>query len=230
MSLLDRFLVRGTVARAEHGPSRFHRLTLTVPGPLPWKPGQHIRVQVGGVPGPRRTYSVWAHEGRTLQLYVLDHDGAGPGARWARAAAPGQRVLFGRPEGGLVTRPGARHLFVGDETASVAFGPMMRSLHEEGATVRGLLEVGEEADRLPLPDGADLSWRYRHGAPAAASPTLLAALAGLSFPAGRDAVAYVAGEARTVQAVRGHLVRERGWERRAVVTKPFWCPGKRGLD
>jgi hypothetical protein len=26
------------------------------------------------------------------------------------------------------------------------------------------------------------------------------------------------------------LVRERGWPRRSVLTKPFWTPGKRGMD
>ncbi|MEO3828389.1 SIP domain-containing protein [Actinomadura sp. B10D3] len=39
-----------------------------------------------------------------------------------------------------------------------------------------------------------------------------------------------AGEARTVQAVRAHLVRERGWPRRSVLVKPFWTPGKRGME
>nr|WP_268244740.1 SIP domain-containing protein [Microbispora rosea] len=43
-------------------------------------------------------------------------------------------------------------------------------------------------------------------------------------------VAYLAGEARECQAVRAHLVRERGWPRKAVVVKPFWTPGRRGLD
>ncbi|WP_245668028.1 SIP domain-containing protein [Actinomadura macra] len=38
------------------------------------------------------------------------------------------------------------------------------------------------------------------------------------------------GEARTVQAVRAHLVGDRGWPRRSVLVKPFWTPGKRGLE
>jgi NADPH-dependent ferric siderophore reductase len=43
-------------------------------------------------------------------------------------------------------------------------------------------------------------------------------------------VAYVAGEARTCQAVRNRLVTELGWSRRQIVLKPFWTPGKRGMD
>lgn len=38
------------------------------------------------------------------------------------------------------------------------------------------------------------------------------------------------GEARTVQAVRAHLVGERGWPRRSVQVKPYWTPGRRGMD
>ncbi|WP_433221091.1 SIP domain-containing protein [Microtetraspora malaysiensis] len=47
---------------------------------------------------------------------------------------------------------------------------------------------------------------------------------------GEPGVAYLAGEVRACQAVRGHLVGERGWSRRDVVVKPFWTPGRRGMD
>lgn len=43
-------------------------------------------------------------------------------------------------------------------------------------------------------------------------------------------VEYVAGEARAARAVRKVLVQEAGWDRRAVLTKPFWTPGKRGTE
>lgn len=47
---------------------------------------------------------------------------------------------------------------------------------------------------------------------------------------GTPGTAYLAGEAGTVQMVREHLVRDRGWHRRDVVTKPFWAPGRTGMD
>ncbi len=46
---------------------------------------------------------------------------------------------------------------------------------------------------------------------------------------GGPGAAYVAGEARTCQMVRDHLVRERDWPRTSIKVKPFWAPGKRGL-
>ncbi|WP_216899809.1 SIP domain-containing protein, partial [Nocardia alni] len=64
---------------------------------------------------------------------------------------------------------------------------------------------------------------------AAASQTLLSAVRDLDLPPtpGR---AYLAGEARTIQLITKHLVQERDWPRRAIRTKPFWTPGKRGMD
>ena len=51
----------------------------------------------------------------------------------------------------------------------------------------------------------------------------------LTLPA-EPGTAYLAGEARTCQAVRAHPVRDRGWPRRSVLVKPFWPPGKRGME
>ena len=43
-------------------------------------------------------------------------------------------------------------------------------------------------------------------------------------------VAYLAGEARTIQTLRKILITERGWDRRQIRTKPFWTPGRTGLE
>lgn len=254
--LIGQFFQAGVVTETSPIAARMLRISIKSAG-QEWMPGQQIRVCVGdpGSPagwldGLRRTYSVWSYDGEVLTLCVLDH-GDGPGARWARSVRPGQEVLFGKPEGAMVLRPAAYHVFVGEETASVAFGPMMRALLEAdgGADIRGVIEVGYPADRLPMPDRPEpgqsrpdavqpepdrpepdrLSWRYRHGAPAASSQSLVTAVAELELP-DEPGSAYVAGEARTVQLVAQHLVRERGWPRRAIRTKPFWAPGRTGLD
>lgn len=254
--LIGQFFQAGVVTETAPIAARMLRISIKSAG-QEWMPGQQIRVCVGdpGSPsgwldGLRRTYSVWNYDGEVLTLCVLDH-GDGPGARWARSVQPGQEVLFGKPEGAMVLRPAAYHVFVGEETASVAFGPMMRALLEadDRADIRGVIEVGYPADRLPLPDRPEpgrpepgepepdagrpepdrLSWQYRHGAPAASSQTLVRAVSELELP-DEPGSAYVAGEARTVQWVAQHLVRDRGWPRRAIRTKPFWAPGRTGLD
>jgi NADPH-dependent ferric siderophore reductase len=235
--LIGQFFRAGQVLEVSPVAARMRRITLAVPE-LAWTPGQQVRVCVGDIGAPaswldgmRRTYSVWEYEGpaqpdgpAVMRLCVLDH-GDGPGARWARSVRAGDEVLFSPPAGPLVLRPAAHHLFVGEETAAVAFGPMLRALSR--ANWRAVIEVDAPASRLPLPGG--VTWRYRDGAPAASSASLVAAVAELDLPS-KPGVAYVAGEARTVQAVAAHLVRERGWPRRAVRTKPFWSPGKAGMD
>jgi NADPH-dependent ferric siderophore reductase len=230
--LLDRMFARGVVGTCEQITPRMRRISLTGPEltGLSWVPGQQVRVRIteaGGM-GTLRTYSVWAHEEDWLELCVLDH-GDGPGARWIRGIRVGAEVLFRRPEGKLVAAGSAAyHLFAGEETASVAFGAMLRSL-PASARVYGAIEVAGEADRLPLPRAAELTWRYRGSESAAVSAGLVAAVRELELPA-EPGIAYLAGEARTCQAVRAHLVRERNWPRRSVLIKPFWTPGKRGME
>ncbi|NUR87342.1 MAG: siderophore-interacting protein [Nonomuraea sp.] len=231
-SLRDRLLVEARVLEVEQVAARMRRIRLTGPAiaGLDWTPGQHVRVVVptGGwlLGGPLRTYSIWHLDPswEALDLVGYDHGGDAPGATWVRTAAPGDRVFFTRPDGRLVVRHGGPyHLFAGDETASVAFGAML-----------GALPAGEEAfgvveaeDHLPLP--RDLARIRRDGDSSVPSGRLVEAVADLKLP-DRPGIAYLAGEARTIQAIRTHLVRDRGWPRRAILTKPFWTPGRRGLD
>ncbi|MEU5596520.1 siderophore-interacting protein [Streptomyces sp. NPDC020298] len=222
--VLDLLMLRGTVTAADRIAARMRRLRVegdALAG-LEVRPGQQVRVLVGtGL--TRRTYSVWRYEpAGAVELCVLDHPGAGPGARWGRTAEVGDQVRLGKPEGSFVLRPdAAHHVFVGEETASVAFGPMLAAL-PAGARITGCVETDTAADRLPLTHADRLDWLERGGT---SLPEAVRRLA--PEPGG---VAYVAGEARTVQAVRKVLVREAGWDRRSVLTKPFWAPGRRGLE
>ncbi|MFI0350444.1 siderophore-interacting protein [Actinomadura sp. 9N407] len=214
------------------------RLVADEPIDFAYVPGQHVRVQindplsVSGLlrPGETlRTYTIWelVPEERAVELRVHLYDGDGIGLKWMRAAASGERVTLWWPQGDFFTRPAPFHLFVGEETAGAAFGPMLRAL-DPSAVVYGLLESESPEHDLPMPGPHRLRRVYRHGAPAASSRTLRTAIAELELPDG-DGAAYLAGEARTCQMVRDHLVRERGWDRRSIKVKPFWAPGKRGL-
>ncbi|WP_155060062.1 siderophore-interacting protein [Streptomyces blattellae] len=227
--VLERLLVRGTATAVESVGGRWRRVRLEGPGGLDWQPGHHVRVQVGelSLRAPRdllRTYTVWDYEGDALELRVFEH-GEGPGARWAREVEPGAPVMFKAPEGRFTIREGAAgHLFVGEETASVAFGAMMRALDGRG---RAVVEAGDPADRLPIE--GDVEWVDRGAASAFASERLVEAVASQEglVP---GTVAYIAGEAKTCQAVKRHLLQDRGWPRRDIVVKPFWTPGRRGMD
>ncbi|MEW2450959.1 siderophore-interacting protein [Streptomyces parvulus] len=220
--VLDLLTVRGTVTEAERLTARIRRLRIESGqlARLEVQPGQQVRVLVGGL--TLRTYSIWHYDpSGVVELCVLDHPAGGPGARWGHTVAPGEQVRLRRPEGTFTLRSdAAHHLFVGDETASVAFGAMLAAL-PRGAEVSGCIETATATDRLALPGGDRLEWVLRGEA---SLPDAVRRLA--PAPGG---IAYVAGEARDVQAVR-QVLREAGWDRRAVLTKPFWTPGKKGME
>lgn len=239
--ILDRLSVEGRIAETEPIAARMNRIRIVGDGlrKLTCAPGQQLRVFTGDPDasslrarlGDLRTYSVWHFDADAglLDLCVMDHPGAGPGARWARTARPGQAVRFRGPEGSFTLRPeGAYHVFVGEETASVAFGAMLAAVSAD-SRVYGAIETATAEARLPLPRADELAFMVRGNASAASSALLVDALRALDLP-DEPGVGYVAGEARTIQLVRDHLVRERGWPRRSVLTKPFWTPGKSGME
>lgn len=194
-----------------------------------WNPGDWIRIRISGV-ATLRTYSVWDADADAgwLEIVLFDHGTPDSvGLEWARHLEAGTRVSFlrGSSRGFPVDQNASQHLFVGDETAAAGFGAMLRALPKE-ATVQGVIEANTPEDQIELP--RELLRIERDGGSASPSQNLVDAVTSLDF-AGGAGTAYIAGEARTVQLIRTHLVRERGWDRRAVHTKPFWTPGKRGL-
>ncbi|MFE3190090.1 siderophore-interacting protein [Nocardia sp. NPDC059240] len=238
--LLDQFFTTGLISETERIAARAHRIRIAgqTLRQSDWLRGQHVRVATGdsaadGVlarVGDLRTYSVWHfdRESGELDLCVLDH-GDGPGARWGRNAVVGQRVRFRGPEGSFTLRAAAPyHLFAGEETASVALGAMLGAVPAEVA-VYGAIETATAEDRLPLPRAAELAHPLRGTASAARSEILVDAVRELELPH-TPGNAYLAGEARTIQMLVKHLVQERHWPRRAIHTKPFWTPGRRGMD
>lgn len=239
--VLDRLFLNARVSEIEAITPRMRRIRTTgeaLQG-LAHVPGQQVRVHTGDLMSARtwtrpgdllRTYSIWHLDpvAGDVDLCVLDH-GDGPGARWARELTVGQEVRFGRPEGSFTLRPdAAHHVFIGDETASVALGAMLGALPPT-ANASGAIETASADDRLPLPRADDLTWTLRGDASAAGSTVLLDAVRALDLPP-EPGIAYVAGEAHTIRLVREHLTNDRGWPRRSVVTKPFWTPGKKGME
>jgi NADPH-dependent ferric siderophore reductase len=241
--LTDRLFVRSSVEQVDQITPRMRRIRLTGGrlGSLPFAPGQQLRIlvtelfSVGTLRSmfrdSLRTYSVWDQDPQTeaFDLCVLDH-GDGPGARWSRRIRVGDEVSFRGPDGKFVLQPQASyHLFVGEETAQVAFGAILRALAPK-TDVHGVIELAATTDRLPLPHAEKITWLSRQGSTAEQSVSLIEALRSLDLPS-QPGFAYIAGESKTCAAARQHLVEERGWPARsAIAVKPFWTPGKRGLE
>ncbi|MFF4602154.1 siderophore-interacting protein [Streptomyces sp. NPDC001339] len=156
----------------------------------------------------------------------------GPASRWAAGARPGDRLTVLAPvvqdNGGVDFRPPAGTdwiLLTGDETALPAIAGILSWL-SPGTRAKVWLEVGHEDDRQPLPSfaDADVTWLVPDHAAAAGGEPVLDALRAAELPEGTP-YAWIAGEAGTIKAVRRHLVRERGFDRRAVKFTGYWRRG-----
>ena len=194
-----------------------------------WTPGDHVRIPIGSLL-VLRTYSIWDADATAgwLEMVLFDH-GTPKSVRldWAERLQPGQFVRIIRDPRRFAIDPGAAyHLFAGEETAAAGFGAMLRALPPD-LDARGVIQANTAADHIALP--RQLQRIERNGESAASSRQLASAVAAMDLPS-RPGVAYLAGEARTIQLVRSHLMRERGWPRRSIRVKPFWTPGRRGMD
>ncbi|MFE6743802.1 siderophore-interacting protein [Streptomyces tubercidicus] len=189
-----------------------------------------------------RSYTIreQRHEPREFDVDFALH-GAGPGAsplaggpasRWAAQARPGDRLTVLAPavedNGGVDFRPPSGTdwiLITGDETALPAIAGILSWL-SPGTRAKVWIEIAHEDDRQPLPSfaDADITWLVRDGATAAGSEPVLDALRAAELPEGTP-YAWIAGESGTVKAVRRHLVRERGFDRRAVKFTGYWRRG-----
>lgn len=243
-TLRDALFLSATVSETEQLTPNMRRVRFAGPRlqGLNWTPGQHVRLQVAGLidsvlrlraHDALRTYSIYDVDPTdgTLDIVMLDHgydrDAETPARRWAATVSFGDQVNLTRPQGNFVIRQDAPyHLFAGEETASVAFAAMLRALPSD-AVVHGVLEAGDAADHLPL--ARSLTLVERGAASAANSAVLADALRALELP-DEPGTAYLAGEARTIQTLRKILINERGWDRRQIRTKPFWTPGRTGME
>ncbi|MFG2137013.1 siderophore-interacting protein [Streptomyces sp. NPDC048650] len=161
-----------------------------------------------------------------------DTAAGGPASRWAAHARPGDRLTVLAPavedNGGVDFRPPPGTdwiLLTGDETALPAIAGILSWLSPR-THAKVWIEIAHEDDRQPLPTfaDADITWLVRDGARAAHHEPVLEALRAAELPEGTP-YAWVAGEAGTVKAVRRHLVRERGIDRRAVKFTGYWRRG-----
>jgi NADPH-dependent ferric siderophore reductase len=193
-------------------------------------PGQDLTLSLpaGDDRTVKRRYTV-----RTLDRTAARADidvvlhGDGPGARWAAAVAPGDRIEGIGPRGKIWADPGADwHLFVGDESYLPATFAMCAS-RPAGRTAGVVLEHDDDLTALPLTTEATLqgpTWVQRNPVGSGERGVgLVDALARIDLPAGTGH-GYVGGEAHAVRAVRAALI-GRGVAGDAISAKAYWRAG-----
>ncbi|MFF7011413.1 siderophore-interacting protein [Streptomyces fimicarius] len=182
-----------------------------------------------------RTYTVRAQrlraDGSTeVDLDFVLHGDGGPASRWARAAAPGDRLKVLGPAVADNTavrfRPPADTDWVlirADESALPAAAAALEWL-PAGLPARVWLEIPCTEDRQALNTAAKarISWLVRSEGAALCVEAVRAA----ELPQGTP-YAWIAGEASGVRALDHHLIRERGFGRERVTCAEYW---RRGLS
>ncbi|WP_372736014.1 siderophore-interacting protein [Nocardioides sp.] len=184
-----------------------------------------VRAEHGAEVQPaRRRYTVrqWNPQAHELTLDFVVHGDDGVAGPWAAQAQAGDVLVFEGPSGEYRPDPEADwHLLVGDEAALPAIAASLEVVPAGASVVVRLLCDGPDHEVALSTNGdLDLVWLHRTGS-GADSELLAAAVADLSFPAGR-VHAFVHGEADEVRAIRRHLLVERGLTRSEMSCSPYW--------
>jgi ferredoxin-NADP reductase len=219
-------LARVTAVRALTAEVLEADLAMVDPPELAFDAGQWVSVPFG--PKTVRAYSIASSPHAPSQVTLCaDVAPGGLGSQWFRALAPGMDVRFKGALGGFVLDPRdtRRLLLVAEEIGIVPLRAIVGELAADGFARRttlvswardaGWLVYDDELAALAgrHPDFAYHPVTSESGDAAAAVDRLVGDIAGL--------VAYVAGGAATITAVRGALM-ARGMERRAVKWERFW--------
>ena len=209
---------------ADDGPDQRFKLLLPRPGqrrPVLPDGGNNWYSQWAQMPDDvrpiLRTYTIrrFRCEDREVDVDFVLHGDGGPASAWARRAKVGDRVGIYGAYADYDPPPDADwQLIVGDDTALPAIGAI---LDRTRLPSRVYVEVGSAHHRIDL--AGEVTWMHRDD-----GQTLLDAVRAAAFPDGR-AYAWVAGESTAVQAIRRHLVHERGVPREAVTFTGYWRLG-----
>lgn len=207
-----------------------------------------IRAELPRDQWPRtRTYTVraWDAVAHELTLDFVIHGDKGLAGPWATRVMPGEEIHLLGPGGAYAPAADADwHLLAGDESALPAIAAALQRLADgsgagveggpgragapAGGTVpvRAFIEVAgpEEMHKLDAPQGAEVVWLPRHGAPV--GEALTAAVKELDFPSGQGQL-FVHGEAGFVKELRRHLRIDREIPRERLSISGYW---RRGHD
>ncbi|MFJ4717259.1 siderophore-interacting protein [Streptomyces sp. NPDC088785] len=166
--------------------------------------------------------------------FVLHNDApatTGPACRWAEAATAGDRVVVLGPavrdNAAVRCRPPQDfdHILMwADETALPAALGILAWL-PPSVSAHVWLEVPHRADIQPILTAAQLTvhWLVRDER----APSALDALRAARLPDAARPYAWLSGESGAMKELRRHLVRERGYDKRAVTFVGYW---RRGLS
>jgi len=196
-------------------------------------PGQQLRVFVW-LDNPLyfnnlvRTYSVWHYDPATLEVdLAVCIFSKGKGAAWAEKIQAGDVVHFSGPKGKFVWDHSAQqYILLGDISALGPLYELARQVKPDQSFL-GLVYSSDEADFF-----TDIFDKLSFGFVKATenpSQAIISELDGVHL-SGEKTIAYVAGEAAFCKDLTDYFRKVLYWNPRQVKAKPFWQPGRKGLE
>lgn len=157
-----------------------------------------------------------------IDIDFILHDLAGPGATFATSAAPGAICGMAGPLGRNI-RPARWLVLAGDETALPAIARILECLPST-ASGHAFIEVADSREEVPLtaPSGLAITWLHRDGAAPGSTNLLIDAVRTVHWPNHSDVFAWVACEARAVQAIREYLRKTPNLTRAQHLAVAYW--------
>jgi NADPH-dependent ferric siderophore reductase len=196
-------------------------------------PGQHLRIVTGtgklsALGDLVRTYSVWHYDSnrQEIQLAICNFSN-GSGAKWIQNLQAGDLVYFKGPEGKLTINPETRnHIFLGDTSSLAHLYELSRNTGPDNRSYGIVYSASKEHIF------EDVSHNNRFGfltSPIDAINEIISEIAWNS-PSADNTTVYIAGEAAFCIALHGYFKKALQFPARQIKTKPFWQPGKKGLE
>ncbi|CAM4321259.1 siderophore-interacting protein [Zobellia roscoffensis] len=198
-------------------------------------PGYFIRLGVGigkdeiGLKDKVRSYSIWDidRENKTIDLAIATHSG-GIGAQWAENSQVGDEVYFKWKKGNFLLDDTAdSYLMIGDLSALSHLYMINRHL-PDAKQVESVIYTSDLSELFSDVDGTvPFDFYEMDQNPTAVLSEVLQKL--LPNMSGKKMV-YIAGDSRVCVALNKYFRKELNWNTKQIKTKPFWNPGKKGLE
>jgi NADPH-dependent ferric siderophore reductase len=187
------------------------------------RPGWRFPPGVADVQHARNyTVRTWRAETCEVDVDFVLHGDHGTAARWAAAAAPGDRVGFAGPRTHWAGPPSDWSLLVADETGLPALAAIAETL-PPGHRAAALVEVSAPDEEQPIDSAADVDvrWIHRNGTEPAGTTLLADAVAAWTPPAG-DGRVWGGGEALAMRHVRRTAREQHGLPASSVSVLGYW--------
>lgn len=197
-------------------------------------PGQHLRLLLlpnhpGKLRDRVRTYSIWDYqqneEDHTIDIAICTHSD-GPGSKWAKRANIGEPILISNPLGKFtLDRHQKKHLFIGDLSALTHFYCFVHHSTPQ-QRIQGIFYGEDENEFFPNFDHSNTF--IFHKVTPGTEASLLQYCRNLKIDP--DTTIYIGGEGNMCIALYQLFVKELNFTRKRLKVKPFWMPGKTGLE